>query len=84
MAICTQLSLFKLGVMFQDNQHLSIHTITEHLDISPRTAHRYIDTLKRDYNAPICNDHMNKVYHLTKHWDMLRELNRKLRSHTEQ
>ena len=84
MAISTQLSLFKLGVMFQDNQYLSIHTITKKLDISKETAYRYIRTLQRDYNAPICNDHMNRVYHLTKSWDMLGELKRKLGSHTEQ
>ena len=82
MAIATQLLLFKLGIMFQDNQYLSIHTITKTLGVSTETAYRYIKQLQRDYNAPICNDHMNRVFHLTKRWDMLGELNRKLRSHT--
>jgi transcriptional antiterminator len=80
MSVYTQLALFKLGLMFQDNQYLSIQTITEQLDVSPRTVRRYINTLRQDYNAPICKDHINEVYHLTKHWDMLGELKRKLRS----
>jgi hypothetical protein len=83
MAIRAQLSLFKLGILFQDNQYLSIHTITEKLSISARTAKRYIDTLKEDYNAPIRNDRTNNVYHLTKRWDMFGELRRKLGSQSD-
>jgi len=76
MVVSTREAVIQLGLMFQEGYCLSLKMIEERFNVSSRTAHRYIATLKSEYNAPIECDNTKHIYSCSTSWSIIEELKR--------
>lgn len=67
-------AIIQLGLMFQEGHCLSLKMIEEQFNISSRTAHRYIATLRSEYNAPIGYDDTTRTYSCSTPWSIIESL----------
>ena len=77
MVLTAREAIIQLGLMFEAGEHLSLKTIKKKFNnISSRTAHRYIATLRSEYSAPIEYSDIENTYYCSTPWSIIESLKR--------
>lgn len=67
-------AMVKLAKLFEKEGKLSRRQIEKLLDVSPSTAHQYIDELREQFNAPIAYNSKRNFYYCTQPWNLMEEI----------